>query len=32
MNNIEKIKTCYNWEKIIADYETIFLQALLAKK
>lgn len=31
-NNIEKIKKCFNWEKIIADYETIFLQALLAKK
>ena len=31
-SNIEKIKIYYNWKKIIEDYETIFLQALHAKK
>jgi glycosyltransferase involved in cell wall biosynthesis len=30
-HNIEKIRTIYNWERIIDDYETIFFQALLKK-
>ena len=25
-NNIEKIKTIYNWKKIVEDYENIFLK------
>jgi glycosyltransferase involved in cell wall biosynthesis len=27
-NNLDKINTLYNWEKIIADYEEVFLRTL----
>ena len=30
-HNIDKIRTIYNWNKIINDYEAIFLQVLLEK-
>ena len=30
-HNVEKIRTIYNWNRIINDYEAIFLQVLLEK-